>query len=174
MKNNSTLLSGIIYVMLLVTVSVLINDIREFDFMQFKDFENWSETAEKNTDWWRSENAIIWSNYVITLALFFWRGYLIYGFTYFISILKEIENQNYFSEKNINYFKKIGSIFITYTINVCILKLLMAFIGNTSFNFFYILKNELTFLIPCGLGFYLLSEIFKRAKELQEENDLTV
>ncbi|MCK8524233.1 DUF2975 domain-containing protein [Aquimarina sp. D1M17] len=174
MKNNTTLLTIIVYAVLLASFSTLINDIREFDLMQFKNFENWSKTAVKGKSWFTSENAILWSNYVITIGLFFWRGYLIYGFTHFISILREIEKKHYFSQKNINSFKKIGNVFITYTINVFILKVLLAFIEKSSFRFFNEFKNELTFLIPCGLAFYLLSEIFKRAKTIEEENELTV
>ena len=101
---------------LLSSVSVLLNDLREFDFNQFEAFQNWSKSADKSESWFTSKNAIQWSYYAISAGLFFWRGYLIYGFSYFLSILKEIENGNYFSTTNINYFKKIGSIFIQYTI----------------------------------------------------------
>ncbi len=174
MKDHTTLLSFITYAVVLAAISTLLNDFREFDFMQFKNFEDWSKTAQKGEHWFTSKNAISWSNYIITIGLFCWRGYLIYGFTYFISILKEIEKKQYFSEKNISYFKKIGNIFITYTINVFVLKFLLALIERSSFHFFNEFKNELTFLIPTGLAFYLLSEIFKRAKALQEENELTI
>ncbi|AXT62142.1 DUF2975 domain-containing protein [Aquimarina sp. AD10] len=174
MKNNTTLLRVITYVVLISTTSILINDIQEFNFEQFKSFASWSKSVNKNENWFTSKNAIMWSYYIIITALFFWRGYLIYGFTHFVSILKEIEKENYFSQKNINYFKKIGNVFITYTINVLVLQFLLSVIQGASFNFFKELKNEFTFLIPCGLAFYLLAEIFKRAKTLKEENDLTI
>ena len=174
MKDNTTILTIITYAVLLTAVSVLLNDIREFDFQQFKEFQNWAKTADKSESWFTSKNAIKWSYYAISAGLFFWRGYLIYGFTYFLSILSEVDKGQYFSDKNISYFKKIGNIFIWYTINVLVLRFLLALIGKSSFDFFTELKAEFSLLIPCGLAFYLLAEIFKRAKETKEENDLTI
>ena len=174
MKDNTNILTIITWVVLLSSVSVLLNDMREFDFNQFKEFQNWAKTANKSEPWFTSKNAIKWSYYAISAGLFFWRGYLIYGFSYFLSILKEIENGNYFSDKNIKYFKKIGTIFIWYTINILILRFLLASIDKSTFNFFNELKAEFTFLIPAGLAFYILAEIFKRAKNAEEENELTI
>ncbi len=174
MKDNTTVLTVITYVVLLSAISILINDIREFDFQQFKEFTNWAKTANKNESWFTSENAIKWSYYVISAGLFFWRAYLIYGFSYFLSILNEINKGHYFSDKNIKYFKKVGNIFIAYTINVLVLRFLLASIGESTFNFLTELKTEFSILIPCGLAFYLLAEIFKRAKQLKQENDLTI
>ncbi|NNC49016.1 MAG: DUF2975 domain-containing protein [Flaviramulus sp.] len=174
MKDNTKILTIITYVVLLSSVSILLNDMREFDFNQFKEFQNWAKAANKNDSWFTSKNAIQWSYYTISAGLFFWRGCLIYGFSYFLSILKEIENGNYFSDKNIKYFKKIGNIFIWYTVNVLILRFLLAAINKSSFNFFNELKAEFTFLIPAGLAFFILAEIFKRAKDTEEENELTI
>lgn len=174
MKDNTQILIIITWVILLSSVSILLNDMREFDFNQFKEFQNWAKTANKNESWFTSKNAIKWSYYAINAGLFFWRGYLIYGFSYFLSILKEIENGNYFSDKNISYFKKIGNIFIWYTINVLVLRFLLAAIGESTFNFFNELKSEFTFLIPAGLAFYILAEIFRRAKSAEDENKLTI
>lgn len=174
MKDNANILMIITWVVLLSSVSVLLNDMREFDFNQFKEFQNWAKTADKNEPWFTSQNAIQWSYYAISTGLFFWRGYLIYGFSYFLSILKEIENGNYFSDNNIKYFKKIGNIFIWYTINILVLRFLLAATNKSTFNFFNELKAEFTFLIPAGLAFYMLAEIFKRAKGVEEENDLTI
>lgn len=174
MKDNTNILMIITWVLLLSSVSVLLNDMRQFDFNQFEDFQNWAKTANKNDPWFTSKNAIQWSYYAISAGLFFWRGYLIYGFSYFLSILKEIENGNYFSNNNIKYFKKIGNIFIWYTINVLVLRFLLAATNKSTFNFFNELKAEFTFLIPVGLAFYILAEIFKRGKIAEEENDLTI
>ena len=174
MKVNTNILTIITWGLLLSAISVLLNDMREFDFNQFKEFQNWAKTADKNAHWFTSRNAIQWSYYAISAGLFFWRGYLIYGFTYFLSILKEIEKGNFFSDKNIKYFKKIGNIFIWYTINVLVLRFLLAAINKSTFNFFNELKAEFTFLIPAGLAFYILAEIFKQAKEVEEENNLTI
>ena len=174
MKDNTNILTIITWGILLASVSVLLNDMREFDFNQFKEFQNWAKTANKNESWFTSKNAIQWSYYAISAGLFFWRGYLIYGFSYFLSILKEIENGNYFSDKIIKYFKKIGNIFISYTISVLVLRFLLASINTSTFNFFNELKAEFTFLIPAGLAFYILAEIFEKAKNAEEENDLTI
>ena len=174
MKDNTTILTIITYGILLSSASILLNDFREFDFQQFQEFQNWAKTANKNEPWFTSQNAIKWSYYVISAGLFFWRAYLIYGFTYFLSILSEIEKGHYFSDKNIGYFKKIGNIFIVYTINVLVLRVLLAMINGSDFNVFNQFKSEFTLLIPCGLAFYLLAEIFKRGKETKEENELTI
>jgi hypothetical protein len=174
MKKNTEILTIITYAIIIASVSILLNDMREFDFNQFKEFQNWAKSANKSDNWFTSQNAIQWSYYAISAGLFFMRGYLIYGFTYFLSILKEIEKGNYFTDKNIGSFKKIGNVFITYTINVLILRFLLAVINKSTFNFINAFKEEFTFLIPAGLAFYILAEVFKRAKETQEENDLTI
>ena len=174
MKDNTTILTIITYGLLLGAVSVLLNDMREFDFNQFEKFQNWAKTVDKNESWFTSKNAIEWSYYAISAAIFFWRGYLIYGFSYFLSILKEIENGNYFSDKNIKYFKKIGNIFISYTVSILILRFLLTAIDGSTFKFIRELKGEFTFLIPAGLAFYILAEIFEKGKEAKEENELTI
>lgn len=174
MKDNTNILTIITYVVILSSISILLNDMREFDMEQYKSFFNWAKIADKNESWFTSKNAIEWSYYAINAGIFFWRGYLIYGFTYFISILKEIEKDNYFSDKNISYFKKIGKIFISYAINILVLRFLLASIGKSSFSFIREFKEEFYILIPCGLAFYILSEIFTRAKKATEENDLTI
>ncbi|MFK7832918.1 MAG: DUF2975 domain-containing protein [Winogradskyella sp.] len=174
MKDNTKILTIITYGILLGAVSVLLNDLREFDFNQFEKFQNWAKSADKNDSWFTSQNAIEWSYYAISTGLFFWRGYLIYGFSYFLSILKEVEHGNYFSDKNIEYFKKIGNIFISYTVSVLIMRFLLTAINGSSYKFFNELKGEFTFLIPAGLAFYILAEIFKKGKQVEEENGLTV
>ncbi|BAO75790.1 DUF2975 domain-containing protein [Winogradskyella sp. PG-2] len=174
MKDNTKLLTYITYGILISAVSVLLNDMREFDFNQFEKFTNWAKSADKNEPWFTSKNAIEWSYYALNAGLFFWGGYLIYGFSYFLSILKEIEDGNYFSDKNIKYFKKIGNIFISYTVSVLILRFLLASIEESTFNFFNELKAEFTFLIPAGLAFYILAEIFEKGKQAEEDNELTI
>ncbi|WP_400076128.1 DUF2975 domain-containing protein [Winogradskyella sp. R77965] len=174
MKDNTKLLTYVTYGILLGAVSVLLNDLREFDFNQFEKFTNWAKTADKSESWFTSKNAIEWSYYAISAGIFFWRGYLIYGFSYFLSILKEVDAGNYFSNKNITYFKKIGNIFISYTVGVLILRFLLTAINGSTYKFFNELKGEFTFLIPAGLAFYILAEIFEKGKQVEEENDLTI
>lgn len=174
MKDNTKILTVLTYFIIISTASILLNDLREFDLDNFKNFISWSKNADKNESWFTSKNAIEWSYYVISAGLFFWRAYLIYGFTYFFSILKEVEKGNYFSTKNSGYFKKIGNIFIYYTINVFVLRFILATIEKSDFNFFNEFKQEFTYLIPCGLALYILAEIFKKGNELKQENDLTI
>ena len=57
---------------------------------------------------------------------------------------------------------------------VLILRFLLAAIGESTFSFFNELKAEFTFLIPAGLAFYILAEIFEKGKQVEEENDLTI
>lgn len=174
MKDNTYILRIIIYAVLLSSVVVLLNDLRDFNWNRFEAFMNWSKAADKNENWFTSQNAIEWSYYVLSAMVFFFRGYLIYGFTYFVPILNEVEGENYFGDKVISYFKKIGTIFIVYAINIVVLKCLLVLVEKSSFNVFHEARHELMLLIPCGLGFYILAEIFKKAKKLKEENDLTV
>ena len=71
MKDNTKILTYITYGILLGAISVLLNDMREFDFNQFKEFQNWAKTADKNESWFTSKNAIEWSYYAISSAIFF-------------------------------------------------------------------------------------------------------
>ena len=174
MKDNTRILAYLTYAILLGAVSVLLNDMREFDFNQFEKFQNWAKTADKNESWLTSKNAIEWSYYAISAAIFFWRGYLIYGFSHFLFILKEVEAGHYFSEKNIKYFRKIGNIFINYTVSILILRFLLTTIDGSTFKFLRELKSEFTFLIPAGLAFYILAEIFEKGKQVEEDNKLTI
>jgi len=73
----------------------------------------------------------------------------------------------------LNTLKKSAA-FLWYTINILVLRFLLAAIGKSTFNFFNELKAEFTFLIPAGLAFYILAEIFKRGKQAEDENDLTI
>ena len=174
MKDNTYILKIIIYVMLLSSIVILLNDLREFNWNRFETFLNWSKAADKSENWFTSRPAIEWSYYVLNVMIFFFRGYLIYGFTYFVSILNEVEEESYFGDKIISYFNKIGTIFIVYAVNIVVLKCLLVLVEKSMFNVFHEARHELMLLIPCGLGFYILAEIFKKAKKLKEENDLTV
>lgn len=174
MKDQTKILKIVTYAIILGSVSILLNDFREFNFEQFKEFQTWAKSADKNAAWWTTENALKWSYYAISAGLFFWRAYLIYGFTYFLSILKEIEKGNYFSNKNIESFKKVGTIFIWYAINVFILKMLFSYVQGSRFVAMEQLKEGFSLLIPAGLAFYILAELFKQAKANQEDSELTI
>lgn len=174
MKNHTKILSIVTYVIILASVSLLLNELREFNFDQFKEFQSWAKTADKNASWWTSENVLKWSYYVVSAGLFFWRAYLIYGFTYFLSILNEIEKGNYFSSKNITSFKKVGNIFMCYALNVFVLKMILAYVQGNHFSAMEQLKEGFMILVPAGLAFYILAELFKQAQANQEDNELTI
>ncbi|NER17115.1 DUF2975 domain-containing protein [Spongiivirga citrea] len=170
MKDNLTILSYLIWGVVLLGVGALLNDIRDFDTNQFKNFISWAKTADKNEHWWTSKNAIEWSYYAISMALYFFKGYLIYGVFKFTAIIDNVKNGDYFSDNNITLFKKIGSIFITYAVNVFILKAILSYVAVSRFK----VGDEFMILVPAGVGLYVLASIFKRAKELKEENELTI
>ena len=174
MKDQTKILTIVTYAIILGFVSLLLNDFREFNFGYFKEFQTWAKTSDKNAPWWTTKNALQWSYYAISAGLFFWRAYLIYGFTYFLSILKEIEKGNYFSSKNIESFKKVGSIFIWYAVNVFILKMVLAYVQGSRFVAMEQLKEGFSLLIPAGLAFYILAELFKQAHSNQEDSELTI
>jgi len=170
MKDNLTILSYILWGVVLLSIGTLVNDIRDFDVQQFEKFISWSKTADKVEHWWTSKNAIEWSFYAINAAIFFFKGYLIYGIFQFTTIIKNVEEGQFFTDSNINLFKKIGNIFIYYAINVFVLKAILAYIAGSRFK----VGDEFMLLVPAGIGLYVLASIFKRAKELKEENDLTI
>ncbi len=174
MKDQTKILSIVTYIIIIASVSILLNDLREFNFDEFKEFQNWAKTADKSAPWWTVENAMKWGYYVIAAGLFYWRGYLIYGFTFFLSILNEIEKGNYFSTKNISSFKKIGNIFISYAINVFVLRMILNYVQGSDFRAMDQLKEGFSLLIPAGLAFYILAELFKQAQANQEDSDLTI
>jgi len=174
MKTNTTILTILTYAVLLSSAGVLINEINSFIQDRNESFYRWAETASKNESWFTTKNTLQWSYFAINAALFFLKGYLIFGFTYLLNILKELELGNYFSEVNITAFKKMGSICIYYVIATIVLGGIQIAIEGSSLHLFSEYKDELTFLIPCGLAFYILAEVFSHAKNLKDENDLTV
>ena len=174
MKDQTKILSIVTYVIIIASVSMLLNDLREFNFDQFKEFQNWAKTSDKSAPWWSTENAMKWGYYAVSAGLFFWRGYLIFAFSYFLSILKEIEMGNYFSNKNIESFKKVGKIFISYAINVFVLKMVLTYVQGNNFVAMDQLKEGFSLLIPAGLAFYILAELFKQAQANKEDSELTI
>lgn len=176
MKTNTTTLTWIIYAVLLSAVAILINDFREIDFNSLQNLRNLKDTikAEEHLNWFESPNIIKWNSRIISIGLLALKAYLIYGFTYLIRILNAVDKDNYFTEEVIAYFKTIGVVIINYVIGLIILKSIEAFINEDSFKFINEFKNELTYLIPCALGFYLLADIFRRAKAFKDENDMTI
>lgn len=174
MKDTSLVLTIVVYVVILGAVSVLVSDIAAFNNGQFQQFLDWAKSADPNEPWNSRQNLIQWNIVVVNVAEFALRAYLIYGFTYLISILNAVEKDEFFTDKVIGYFKKIGDVFISYVIGLVIIKTAGHYLEDSSFKLFNEFKSELTYMIPCALGFYLLAEIFRRAKAYKDENDLTV
>jgi len=85
---------------------------------------------------------------------------------------KELETGHYFSELVITNFKKVGKLFI------------LCGFGFFAFNFLLNLfvesrlsvstDSSLFIFLIIGLFFMFLSEIFKKANNLEQENDLTI
>jgi len=175
MKNQVFNLKIVIWFIILLAVTTLINDIIEFDFSKYTTFESWPLKDNNGKRWGLSQENIKYSFYIVEICLFAFKIYLIYGIAQLFYLIKNIENKLYFSQKNIDLFKKIGHIFITYVINVFILKAILSYVASgRGFKFMQLLNNEIILLLAGGMAFYVLATIFERAKELQEENDLTV
>ena len=173
MKNISNL-KIMIWIMVVLAITTLIDDIISFDFLHYQTFESWKSVANKKR-WGFSQDAVRYGFYVVELALFSFKIYLIYGIAQLFLLLKNVENKIYFSQKNINLLRKMGNIFKTYVINVFILKAVLSYVAiDRHFNFMQLITNELIILFAGALAFNVLAMIFERARELEEENELTV
>ncbi|WP_394758326.1 DUF2975 domain-containing protein [Flavobacterium sp.] len=96
----------------------------------------------------------------------------LYGIYYFKKLLYLFQLRKIFVDEVVDYFNKIGYVF-----------LLSAILAGIPLFIYKILKNEVNlelggspflYLISLGLFFLVLSEVFKIAKNMKEENDLTV
>lgn len=85
---------------------------------------------------------------------------------------KELETGHYFSELVIANFKKIGKLFILCGIGFFILNFILKLFIESEL--FMGVDSSLFIFIITGLFFMFLSEIFKKANNLEQENDLTI
>ncbi len=174
MKNQTETLKFVVCIIVVLAITTLINDIIDFDFLKYQTFEIWKlATDEKRGGF--SQDAVQYGFYIAEIILFAFKIYLIYGIAQLFFLLKNVEKELYFIQKNIDLFKKMGNIFKTYVINVFILKAVLSYIAQERhFKVMQLISNELILLFAGALAFYVLAIIFERAKALQEENDLTV
>jgi len=97
---------------------------------------------------------------------------VIYGLYYFKKLLHLFQQRKLFVDEVVDYLNRIGYVFVLSAI----------FIGAPSFIYRMItreLKLEIggstfLYLMSLGLFFLVLGEVFKIAKNMKEENDLTV
>lgn len=100
----------------------------------------------------------------------------VYAMYLFREVLELFGKNQIFHEKIVENFRKIGN-YIWYgmlltTIPFPVYRLFTEYPVHVSFDF-----DEVTYVLftgSLGLFFQVLSEVFKRAKQLKEENDLTV
>lgn len=118
-------------------------------------------------------NQLTYSKIMIVIAIIV---VLYYVYIKAINLLRkslgDLSSGNYFSELVINNFNKIGKLFL--------ISCMIEFFGKIVFGI--LLKQKFTlgldssiflFLIM-GLFFLFLSEVFAKAKKIEEENDLTI
>ncbi len=71
-------------------------------------------------------------------------------------------------------FKKVGNIFTGYVINVLVLKLVLIYIEGNRFSIMQQFREDFLILLPAGMAFYILAELFKQAQANQEDSELTI
>jgi len=86
--------------------------------------------------------------------------------------LNDLSNGKYFSELVITNFNKIGKLFLFCGIGFSVLKFVLRILLLNDIKIG--LDNSLIFSIIVGLFFMFLSEAFKKAGNLEEENELTI
>ncbi|HLF52351.1 DUF2975 domain-containing protein [Flavobacterium sp.] len=97
---------------------------------------------------------------------------LIYSLYFMKKLLSLFQSRIIFDEKVIKYFNKIGNLFI-----------ISAFLAGVPTFIYKIITREIgleigynpfLYLVSLGLFFMVLSEVFKMAKTMKDENELTV
>lgn len=118
---------------------------------------------------------------VVSKVLFIISVFTYFLFVYAIYLFKKTVNlfigKRIFDDKVINNLSKIGKIFIAVTLTLNILDFIYSVLflkkldieTHLSFGF-----DSMLFNIAIGLFFIIMSEVFKMAKNIKEENDLTI
>lgn len=88
------------------------------------------------------------------------------------STLKDLSEGNYFSDLVIKHFKKIGKLILICGLSYAMFKFVARLILLSDIRLG--LDYSLITPIVIGLFFMFLSEVFAKAKETKEENDLTI
>lgn len=174
MKSNVQILQILTWVLIVSAASVLLSDINDFRLSRFTEFQAWAATANPDKPITFEQNFLMWAFYSLKISMFAVRGFLIYSFSLFLIILTQIEKGDYFGPKVSMSFTKLGKAFVGYTIALVGIQYIMAFTLKNKFSFIEAFRSELTYLIPAGLAFFILAELFKQAQNLKDENDLTI
>ena len=132
------------------------------------------------------KNIIIQENYILivfTNILFFLTGIVaLFIIDKFIKIFKNLKYNKLFEQENIKYLNNISILSITigtlYLIvfiatNIILEKYIFLELLNTCLIKILIFVFAIAFLI-FGIGIKILNEIYKKAVEYKEENDLTI
>jgi hypothetical protein len=110
---------------------------------------------------------------LITLLLV---GTLYYLFFRSIRLIKlsltDLSEGNYFSPLVISNFKQIGILFLVCGFGSAFVKVVLGFLLSNMFKVG--IDSSWVIFIIMGLFFLFLSQVFAKAQNLQEENDLTV
>lgn len=101
---------------------------------------------------------------------------LLYLFFRAIHLLKysldDLEKDDFFTPILVSDFKKIGVLFIACSLGELVASLITRLIVNSQFNLK--LNTSIVLFFIMGLFFMFLSEVFEKARTLQQENDLTI
>ena len=100
-------------------------------------------------------------------------AYLIYLFR---NLIREFSTDEIYSQSQVDIFRKIGRLIIGLSIGKTLLKFLAGVVLEDSAKVGIQIEFLDSFWFTLALGFFFvyLSKIFKNAKSLREENDLTV
>jgi hypothetical protein len=108
-----------------------------------------------------------------TLMLFVIILISIYCFYLFRKTLRYFQQQNPFSDFIIDSYKRIGYLLVFSGISASILFFVFKLVFESKFEIHLGLSPYL-FMVCLGLFFMVLSEVFKVAKTVKEENQLTI
>lgn len=94
------------------------------------------------------------------------------GIHLFKKSLQDLSNGNYFSELVVSNFNKIGQCFLIFGFGQWLFKIVVQLIVSNDLNLG--IDNTLILSSIFGLFFLFLSEVFAKARETKQENDLTI
>lgn len=112
-------------------------------------------------------------NIALTIVFATLLYFLFFQAIYYIkSSVNALESGNYYSELVIKNFKKTGILFLILSVGVFIGKIIFSFLINSELKLD--LDSSVFIFIIMGLFLMFLSEVFLKAKTMQQENDLTI
>ena len=112
------------------------------------------------------------SKIILTSLLLVFASLILWAILQFQKVLSEFEKNQFFSPRVVGGLKKSGYGVIILALFTKIAKIIYQLINENAFK---LSIGDLSFnLILLGLCLLVFSTVFKRAKELQEENQLTI